>query len=243
VVHNETHMGEGGREFPLTTWGVVAQVGDTGDVRQAGLETLCHRYWKAVYCYVRAAWRTSNADAKDLTQGFFMWLVQARVLERYSADQGRFRHYLKGLLRNYVRGQRSTAGRIKRGGAAHHVALDNAELALAEQIPDTKSESPEAAFDRLWVEGLLERALLRAQTYFNAAGHELRVQIHSAYELASGEQPSYKDVARQLGVKAGDVRNHLHKMRERIRVEIRAELRETVRSPEDLETEWGELFQ
>ncbi|MBL4849821.1 MAG: sigma-70 family RNA polymerase sigma factor [Planctomycetes bacterium] len=242
MARNETEIGEGPREFPRTTWGLVAQVGDTGNVRQAGLETLCHRYWKAVYCYVRSAWRTSNADAKDLTQGFFMWLVQADVLERYSPEVGRFRHYLKGLLRNYVRAQQASSGRLKRGGGAKHVALGD-ELALADLIPDTKSESPEQAFDRLWVEGLMERALLRAQTYFTAAGLELRVQIHEAYELTSGEeQPTYAQVAARLGVKAADVRNHLHHMRERIRIEVRAELRETVNSPGDLDAEWQELF-
>ena len=239
---HETEIGAGAREFPRTTWGVVAQVGDTGDARQAGLETLCHRYWKPVYCYVRSAWRASNADAKDLTQGFFVWLVQVDVLQRYDPSQGRFRHYLKGLLRNYVRSQQSAAKRIKRGGETRHVGLDDEELALADQIPDTKSESPEQAFDRHWVEGLMERALHRARTYYAAAGLELRVQIYEAYELAEGE-PTYAGVAGALGVKPGDVRNHLHHMRERIRIELRAELRDTVQSGGDLEQEWRELFQ
>ena len=237
-------MGQGPREFPKTTWGVVAQVGDTGDVRQAGLQTLCHRYWKAVYCYVRAAWRTTDADAKDLTQGFFLWLVQVDVLGRYSPEQGRFRHYLKGLLRNYVRSQRAAATRVKRGGTAgQHLSLNHDALDLAVQIPDQAGESPEDAFDRLWVEGLLERALERARVYFAAAGLELRVRIYEAYELAPpGQQPTYAGVAAQLGVKPNDVRNHLHKMRERIRAEARLELTETVRSGADLEAEWRELF-
>lgn len=239
---NETEIGAGPREFPRTTWGLVAQVGDTGDVRQAGLETLCHRYWKPVYCYVRSAWRASNADAKDLTQGFFAWLVQADVLGRFDSTQGRFRHYLKGLLRNYVRAQKEAAGRIKRGGGAHHVGLNDEELTLAEQIPDTKSESPEQAFDRHWVEGLMERALHRARAYYQASGLELRVRVYEAYELAEGE-PTYAGVAAALGVKTGDVRNHLHHMRERVRIELRAELHETVRSGSDLEDEWRELFQ
>lgn len=234
-------MGAGAREFPRTTWGVVAQVGDTGDVRQAGLETLCHRYWKPVYCYVRSAWRASNADAKDLTQGFFVWLVQANVLQRYDPAQGRFRHYLKGLLRNYVRSQQSAANRIKRGGGVRHVGLGDEELALADQIPDTKHETPEEAFDRHFVEGLMERALLRAKTYCEAAGLGLRVRVYEAYELAKG-QPTYEDVAQALGIKKGDVRNHLSHMRERIRIELRAELRDTVQSESDLEQEWRELF-
>ena len=238
---NETEIGRGPREFPRTTWGVVAQVGDAGALRQSGLETLCHRYWRAVYCYVRSAWRTSNEDAKDLTQGFFAWLVQADVLTRYDPDLGRFRHYLKGLLRNYVRSQRAAGQRIKRGGNARHVTLDDEDFALASRIAD-RGESPEEAFDRHWVEGLLERALVRARAYCEAAGLELRVRVYEAYELAGGEQPTYTEVAEALGIKKGDVRNHLHHMRERIRVELRAELRETVRSPEDLEEEWRELF-
>ena len=101
----------------------------------------------------------------------------------------------------------------------------------------------DAAFDRAWVDELLERANLRTREVLLASGHGLRYRVFEAYELGPpGSQPTYQQVASALGLSVSDVRNHLFAVRERLRAEIRAELRETVSSTDALEAEWRELF-
>ena len=65
--------------FPETTVGVLGEFTRGPE----GLGRVCSKYWKPVYAYVRAAWAKSNEDAKDLTQAFFLWLLEERVLEQF----------------------------------------------------------------------------------------------------------------------------------------------------------------
>lgn len=239
----DTSVGSGGQEFPQTTWGLVSRIHKEHEKRQEGLETLCRRYWKPIYTYVRRAWRKSNEDAKDLTQAFFLWLVDGKVLMKYQPDRSSFRHYMKGLLRNYVRNHEQALRRLKRGGAVKHLDIDDEFANLSEVIPDDRVESPEEAFDRAWVDQLIERATQNVRDACVKAGQEIRFQAFEAYELApAGSQPTYDDVATQLGIKTSDVRNHLFAIREKLRTEIRNELRETVANPDQLEEEWKVLF-
>lgn len=240
----------GAREFPETSWSLIANLvpgaGPAGD-RASGLDELCRRYWKPIYCYVRQGFGKSNDDAKELTQAFFLWLVDGQILDKYAPDRASFRFYLKGLLRNFVRNDAQAVRRLKRGGGAAPVALPDDDVrALDDMLPDPKATSPEEAFDRAWVGELIERAVARVRTAAQDGGDALdavRFQVYEAYELGPpGSQPTYADVARGLSLSASDVRNHLFAVRERVRAEIRRELRETVASPEQLDGEWSAIF-
>ena len=154
--YGDTELGGKGQEFPQTTWGLVSRVRKEHAQRQQGLDDLCVRYWKPIYGYVRRAWRKSNEDAKDLTQAFFMWLVDGEVLKKYDPGQGSFRFYLKGLLRGYVSNHEQALRRLKRGGEARHLDIFDDMANLSEAIADERTESPEDAFDRAWVDELIE---------------------------------------------------------------------------------------
>ncbi len=243
----------GGREFPETTWSLIANLvpGAAATVDRdpaAGLDELCRRYWKPIYCYVRQGFRKTNEDAKEVTQAFFLWLVDGEVLTRYTPDRASFRFYLKGLLRNFVRNDAQALRRLKRGGGARAVSLPDDDVrALDELLPDPKTASPEEAFDRAWIGELIERAVERVRAAAADAAADsleaLRVRAYELYELGPpGSQPTYAQVAEQLGVSTSNVRNHLFAVRERVRAEIRRELRETVASPEQLDAEWAAVF-
>ena len=100
----ETSLGGLGGAFPSTHWSFVLSSPDrsTPDCIDR-MNTLVAQYWKPVYRTIRLGWRKNNEDAKDLTQAFFLWLVDGEVLQKYKPDQSSLRFYLKGLLRNYVR--------------------------------------------------------------------------------------------------------------------------------------------
>lgn len=235
----------GQRDFPETTWSLIANLAPAGGDRAAGLDELCRRYWKPIYCYVRQGLGKSNEDAKELTQAFFLWLVDGQVLGKYAPDRASFRHYLKGLLRNYARNDAQALRRLKRGGAVKVVPLPDDDVrALDELLPDSKTASPEEAFDRAWTGDLIERAVRRVRDA--CQGDPLdraRFGAYEAYELGPpGAQPTYAQVGEALGLSASDVRNHLFAIRERVRAELRRELRETVASPEQLDGEWAAVF-
>lgn len=226
--------------FPETTWGVVCafRPRDAAE-RRAGMETLCRRYWAPIHRFVQAALALPPGDdAGDLTQDFFVWLLEGDVLARFVPERGSFRAYLKGLLRNYARNAVRAARREKRGGGARPVPLDD----LPQDPADPRWVEAERAFDRAWVEEVTARALERVRASLEGGKHAVRWALFQAYDLADRDaRPSYAELAARHGLKEKDVSNHLQAARERLRREARLELGDTVASPEDLEDEWRAL--
>ena len=82
VSENRPPLGSGGNAFPPTAWTLVQQAGG-GDAasRDPALNELAQRYWRPIYVYLRYSGR-SSADAEDLTQGFFIHLLEKELLAR-----------------------------------------------------------------------------------------------------------------------------------------------------------------
>ncbi len=63
------------------------------------------------------------------------------------------------------------------------------------------------------------------------------------YDLvAESKRPTYADLASRLGLPEEEVKNRLVRMREALRLEIRAELAGMTGDERDLEDEWNALF-
>lgn len=224
----EDTLGGEGRLFPATTWGLVSGLrAADGTRRRAALEKLCRRYWKPVACYIQGGWR--EGEARDLAQEFFLWLSSAEVLARYAPEKGGFRAYLKGLLRNFMRDRIKERGRVKRGGRERIVSMEEAGP-VAE---------PDSAFDRLWKQELMDRAVRRTRRHF-AGAREVQFRAFEEHDLRGA--PTYAATAEKLGIDVARVRDYLFTVREKLRAELRAELAETVGDPAEFEAEWRALF-
>ena len=110
--------------FNSTHWSVVLQAGDAASP-QAGeaLEELCRTYWYPLYAYVRRRGYAPE-DAQDLTQAFFLHLLQGPFLTRADQTKGKFRSYLLGAFEHFLAKEWRRAHRQKRGGRRAIVALD-----------------------------------------------------------------------------------------------------------------------
>src|ERR1700734_1408206 len=85
------HTLPGSSQFPTTRWTLVVAAGDPQrkDARSA-LVSLCESYWYPLYAYLRR--RGYQADqAQDLTQEFFIRVLEGRYLDRADPEKGRFR--------------------------------------------------------------------------------------------------------------------------------------------------------
>lgn len=235
----DTSLGGSRQDFPKTVWEVLsrARASPNGEGK-AALEDLCRRYWKPVYRYLRVGWAKSNEDAKDLTQAFFLWLVEGDLVRRYQPGRAAFRTYLKSLLKHFVQDHDKAMGRIKRGGGVRILDID-AEDALA----DPKAVEPEAAFDQAWWGALIAHSIDRVRQRYLAEKRALPFQVFEQYSLlAPAERPSYGELGARLGIGEGEVKNHLFAVREEIRKEIRRELAKTTSGPQELEEEWNAFF-
>jgi RNA polymerase sigma-70 factor (ECF subfamily) len=238
----ETSLGGEQRAFPETLWEVVRRAGNRSDAeRRQALEELGRLYWKPVYCYFRLSWSRPNEECKDLVQGFFLWLFEGDALEKYDPTRGRFRAYLKSLLKHFVQHNDEALGRIKRGGGVTVLPLDDGDRSLEAQLADPRFKDPDAAFDRSWRESILWQALQAVRKRLEARGKGMQLDIFEAYDLVPPpERPTYRRLAERYGVKETDVHNALDRMREEIRLQVREELSRS--ASEDIEDEWNEFL-
>ena len=75
--------------FPATRWSlIVAARSAEPEERQRALEILIAAYWKPVYKYIRLRWDKDNEQAKDLTQDFFLRLLEKDFLAQLRSAAG-----------------------------------------------------------------------------------------------------------------------------------------------------------
>jgi RNA polymerase sigma-70 factor (ECF subfamily) len=88
--------------FTTTHWSVVlSAAAESSPTGRDALEFLCSTYWPPLYAYARRV-GNSPQDAQDLTQGFFLWLIEKGTLATADPDRGRFRSFLLGLFKHFI---------------------------------------------------------------------------------------------------------------------------------------------
>ena len=215
-----TDLGGPRKEFPHTTANFLQHLRSPGaEARMRVMETMAERYWKPVYHFLRLSYGKGSEDAKDLTQAFFAWLLERELLLRYDPARSSFRTFLKGILRNFAGNEHQALQRLKRGGGLKMLPLGEAELQGQESETD-----PDKLFDSVFLKDTVERAIERVRGRFQSGRRIVPFLAFERYHFAKGgPPPTYALVARELGIKEGDVRNYLHEVREAIRAEVKAE--------------------
>ncbi len=241
---NPTSLGGPNREFPETRWSLIQGAQDRTRSREA-LDELCRLYWKPVYAYVRSA-RSGviNEAAKDLTQEFFVELLEGGLLSRYVPGLGSFRRYLKGAVQLFLRERHRQEQAQRRGGGKKLVSLDDGEVRIVDQLVERGMSSPEEAFDRQWANSLLEQSVAALQGELAAAGRASWFAVFDRYDVRSSaaEAPTYADLAREHGMKETDVANRLTWCRRRLREILQQRVADYVSFEGEVSVELAELF-
>jgi hypothetical protein len=101
------HTLPGSSQFPTTRWTLVVAAGDPHrkDARSA-LVSLCENYWYPLYAYLRRRGYSPD-QAQDLTQEFFVRVLEGRYLDRADPEKGRFRSFILTSLKFFVAGARA----------------------------------------------------------------------------------------------------------------------------------------
>jgi len=217
-----------------------AGAGDESQNRRA-LAELCRNYWYPLYTHVRRCGHPAH-DAKDLTQGFFEHLLERQALGRARPERGRFRSFLLVALDNFLADERDKSRAQKRGGGAEALPLD---LDAAEQrygLEPADSESPDRAFDRQCAVALLDSVLRALEAEHHAAGKSALFAALKPALTGSGASQPYGELAQSLGLTEGAVKVAVHRLRQRYRALLRAEIAQTVELPEEIDEEMRCLF-
>ncbi len=228
---------DGAGVFATTHWSVVLQAGN-GESPSASeaLDQLCRVYWYPLYAYVRQR-GYSRDDAQDLTQSFFLRLLERDLLADLKPAGAKFRSFLLAALKNHLAGEWVRAHAAKRGGMNPVLSLDalDPETRYAQEPEDTAS--PDAAFDRRWAETVLQQALERLRTEQTSQGKEAVFEALAGFLTGSGPTDSYADLAVQLVMSEAAVKMTVHRLRKRYGELLRLEVANTVSTAAEVQQE------
>ena len=236
--------GAGGarRTFETTHWSLVLAAGDDPDSSRArgALETLCRTYWKPLYVYVRRQ-GYSDADAKDLVQGFFARILARRDLQAVRKERGRFRSYLLAALKNFLVNEWKHAAAAKRGGGHAPIRLDDLGREAAASLLPAGNSSPDQVYDQQWALALLHRVLEHLREEHAAEGRAAQFACLQAFLTDETEARPQSEVAAELGLSEGAVKQAVFRLRQRYQKLLRAEVAHTVATFGDVDQELRHL--
>lgn len=228
--------------FASTHWSVVLAAGSAStECSRAALDQLCRAYWRPLYVYLRHKGHPPE-DAEDLTQSFFAQLLEHRAFEGLDRAQGRFRAFLLACLKNYLSNDYDKRQAQRRGGGWAPLSLDFAGLEQLSAQMGIADDSPDRAYDRQWATLVLERVMHLLRKELEKQG---KTKMFDALKPAlTGDRldDSYAAIGRRFGLTESALKVAVHRLRRRYRALLRAEIAQTVASPEDVEREIRELL-
>ena len=230
------HTLTGSSQFPTTRWTLVVAAGDPHrkEARSA-LVSLCENYWYPLYAYLRK--RGYSADeAQDLTQEFFVRVLEGRYLDRAAPEKGRFRSFILTSLKFFVADEQDRHRARKRGGGAVLVPLAFSSGEERYQREPAHDETPERVFERRWALSLLDRVVERLRAEFVTHGRVEHFEMLKAFLLGASEAP-YAELARGMNTSEGALKVAIHRLRKRYRELFRQEIADTVADPAEVESE------
>ena len=228
--------------FVTTHWSVVLSAGsrDTGQARDA-LARLCQTYWHPLYAYVRRLGHSPH-DAQDLTQEFFARLLEKNFLAGVSEARGRFRSFLLASLKHFLVNEWRRARAQKRGGGRVPIPIDAAAGETSIGFEPADDMTAEKIYERRWALTLLDRVLRRLREEHVRDGKERLFEQLKPTLTEASRTVRYAEIAARLGTSEGAVKVAVHRLRQRYRELLRAEIAETVAGPDEVEDELRNLF-
>jgi RNA polymerase sigma factor (sigma-70 family) len=240
--HSEIRPRADSAVFATTHWSVVLAAGHSSvPGAQAALENLCRTYWFPLYAFARRQGNTPE-DAQDLTQDFFSRLLEKNYLATVNPNLGKFRTFLLRSLKNFLVNDWKRAGRLKRGGGVEFLSIDTneAEERYAAEAPD--EFNPDAEYETRWAVALIEQVLSTLRQEFDAADKGRLFEELKGFIWGNKTIASYAEIAGQLDLSEGAVKVAVHRLRQRFRELLRAEVAHTVARPEDIDVELRHLI-
>ena len=230
--------------FGTTHWTVVLAAGQsqTSESAAGALAKFCQAYWPPLYGFLRRR-GYSECDAQDLTQGFFLHLLEKNILSRADRERGRLRSFLLRALQNFLANDYDRTQTIKRGGGLQVVPWHE-HLAAAETAFSATSHFDEtASYDYNWVATLVSRAWEQLQEEYRVAGKQALLEALEPILLGgSTPAPRPEEVAACLGVPHSTLRTSLLALRRRYRDLLWQEVARTVTDPAQIDEEMRYLY-
>ena len=228
--------------FATTRWSLIRNGAAAGaqSGRDEDLAKLCQIYWRPIFTFIyRRGY--SAPDAQDLTQDFFLVILEGTLLQSADPTRGRFRSLLIKSLKNFLIDARVKRQTRKRGGDLQFVSWEKwmadapSQLSISAQMLETSPA--EALFDLNWAAAIAEEALRRLRMECESKGRRRVYEVLNRYLTSERGDISYQDLSVALGVPEPSVKSLLHQFRKRYRALLREEVAKTVETEAEVNDE------
>ena len=228
-------------QFTTTHWSIVLAAADSAlpGAREA-LDKLCLAYWYPLYAFVRRLGR-SPVDAQDLTQGFFAYLFEHHLVARADPQAGRFRSFLLVALKHFLAHEHERATALKRGGGQPVLSLDQFDPEERYAMEPSDNATPEAIYDQRWALLQIENALRRLRADYASAGRGPLFDLLKDYVWGEKNALTLAQIAKQIDLTEEAVKKAVQRLRQRFRDCLRAEVAQTVATPDQIDDELRHL--
>jgi RNA polymerase sigma factor (sigma-70 family) len=241
-VNSDPNAGAGQAVFATTHWSVVLEaVQGASPKANEAMAQLCGAYWYPLYAYVRRKGYQAE-DAQDLTQEFFARLLAGNPLSGLDQQKGRFRSFLLGAFEHFLAKAWRRARAQKRGGGQALFSLDAVDAENRYLLEPADELTAEKIFDWRWANTLLDQAMARLRAECQS---ENKARLFEKTEpLLSGDAAgeSYAQIASSLAMSEGAFKMAVYRLKKRYGELVRAEIAQTVATPEEAADELRYLF-
>lgn len=216
----DTWIGGERKDFPSTRWNLVRLAArDT-----ASMDAIVRVYWKPLYFFARQK-GYDNEASKDLVQGFLALLIARKAFAKADPRRGRFRTLLLAALENYMKDRRREGARAKRRDGRLVASLDF--LQGERDFLAAAAEAPDARLGRAWAQALFAECVARVEA---RPAHALALKLHLAGE-------TYAEISARTGLGELACRSAVHRLKDRFRDILAAQLASTAVAPDELPEE------
>jgi RNA polymerase sigma-70 factor (ECF subfamily) len=227
--------------FGATPWTDVALAQQGVSIAsRAALERLCRLYWYPVYAHIRQRGNSPH-DAEDLTQEFFSLLIEKDYLGAADRRRGRFRSFLLVAVNRFLVNAYHRDHTLKRGGDHLILSIDQHAAERWLEAETAAGLSPDQSFDRRWAQTVLDHTLVRLRADYAERGKAEQFEVLREFAGEATNHRDYTEAATRLGTSPGAVAVAVHRLRQRYRELLLAEIQPTVANPEHAEAELRHL--
>ena len=186
--------------FEATHWTRIAKAANTSSPEsKEALDQLCRVYWFPLYAFIRGKVGDSH-KAKDLTQGFFLHVLEADLIKKADPRHGRFRSFLLTSLTHFLEDERRKEQALKRGGACTLLSIDATEAEQKYELLPAHEPASAKAFDGAWAATVIDQVQARLRESYAGRG---RLEVYESLKRClTGALPpdSYAAEADKLGM-------------------------------------------
>lgn len=231
-------------QFPTTTWTLIRAVGSggMGHANEDEMNRFIESYWKPVFRFIRAH-GYSNDRAEDLTQSFFLDLMNKNWVGHADRERGRFRTFLLSVLKRFLSDQGTSRARRQMQFESNIVNVASLMTDADRSFEPSTNITPDRLFMSEWANAVVDVTCRRVQQWCDEAGHS---DWYALFEVstrpATAAKPlSQRAAAEKYGLTREQVRHALRVTKELFIRLFRDEISEQLANASDVDEEAREL--